>query len=127
MKEELLTKRIGRKFNHIFVTIEVTGEDGILNSTPIIQKLEPYLGKADKPDRKCVFDREEYLKYKSLEKEHCDKLKNIGDSFLTKSKEREQTSNVVEFETAIPHVADKVTLNKVFKGTRFERIKGQSN
>ena len=58
----------GRKFNHIFVTIEVTGEDGILNSTPIIQKLESYLGKADK-----------------------------------------------------------VTLNKVFKGTRFERIKGQPN
>lgn len=117
----------GKKFNHIFVTIEVTGEDGILSSTPIIQKLEPYLGKADRPSRKCVFEKEEYLKYKSLEKEYCGKLKNLGDLFLPVSKQRKPTPNVVNFETVIPHVADKVTLNKAFKGTRFERIKGQPN
>lgn len=117
----------GKKFNHIFVTIEVTGEDGILNSTPVIQQLEQYLGKADKLDRKCTFCKEEYLKYKDLEKFHCDRLKNLGDSFLPESKEREYTPGVVNIEAAIPYVADKATLNKVFKGTRFERIKGQPN
>lgn len=117
----------GRKFNHIFVTIEVTAEDGILNSTPIIQKLEPYLGKAEKPNRKCVFDREEYLKYKDLEKAHRDRLKELGDSFLPKQKKMAAMSDLLQFDTPIPHVADKVTLNKAFKGTRFERIKGQPN
>lgn len=110
----------GKKYNNICITIEVTGKDTIMDSVPIIQKLEPYTGKFYAFGRECVFDKEEYFKNKNLIEKHSEKIKELGDSFMPESNFGKQL-----LRQAVTHVADKFILNKVFKGTRFERIKGQ--
>lgn len=117
----------GKKNNTICITIEVTGEDGILDSLPIIQKLEPYIGKFYSFVRECTFERKEYLKNRKLQEKHCEIIKEIGDVVMPESHFQERLSRAIGSDTVIPHVADKFTLNKVFKGTRFEREKGQPN
>ncbi len=117
----------GKKNNFICVTIEVTGKEGILDSVPIIQRLEAYIGKHYDFGRVCTFEREEYQKNKALEKKHREKLKELGNMFMPESNLAERLSKNLYSDITIPHVADKVTLDKVFKGTRFERVKGQPN
>lgn len=117
----------GKKTNSIEVTIEVTGEDGILDSTRIIKKLEPYLGTYDGFSRLCTFEREEYQADKELEQKHNVKIKELGDSFLPENNWAECQSGDMYSDTKIPNVANKATLDKVFQGTRFKRVKGQPN
>ncbi len=117
----------GKKRNRISVTIEVTGEAGTLDSISIVNKLEPYLGTYNGFERLCTFDREEYQTYKELEKKHCEKVKELGNSFLPESNLAQRLRRNMFDDTTIPNVANKVTLDKVFKETRFKREKGQPN
>lgn len=117
----------GKKRNFISVTIEATSKNGILDSTQIIKKLEAYLGENEGFGRVCTFEREEYYKNKELEKKHSEKIKELGNSFLPESYYKERLSRNMNSNIKIPHVADKTTLNKIFKGTRFERVKIQPN
>lgn len=113
----------GRKYNRISVTIEVTDADGIRDSKAIIDKLTPYLGEGGGMSRECAFEKEEYILYMEFEKAHCKRLKEIGDSMLPVPRNMKS----VAYTTKLEHVADKAVVNKAFKGTGFERVKGQPN
>lgn len=117
----------GKKNNRICVTIEVTKEDGIWDSTSIIKKLESYLGTYDGFERVCTFDKEEFHKNMKLCELHGEKLQKLGDAFMPESEYVQRVRRQTYDDPKIPHVADKVTCNKIFKGTRFERVKGQPN
>ena len=113
----------GKKENNIHITIDVTDDNGIRDSKEIIKKLEPYLGKDYSIQRKCVFDKNEYIKFNNLEQVHYMKLKEIGDSILPNSR----NMNEVDYKIPLQHIADKATINEAFKGTSFKREKGQIN
>lgn len=117
----------GKKINNIEVTVEVTKDDGIRDSSIVLKRLEPYIGTYTGFERTCTFNKEEYQKFRELENNHSEKIKVIGNSFLPESNYMELLKKHMNDYIQIPHVADKTTLNKVFKGSRFERIKGQPN
>lgn len=113
----------GKKYNRIYVTIEVTAEGNPRISRETVGKLSPYLGEPLSVERKCVFPQDERDRLRKREEEHSEKILAMGMSALP-------PVNVSAFgnsDIKIPHVADKPTLNKAFKGTGFERKKTPSN
>ena len=114
----------GKKYNTICVTVEVTAPDGIRDSRPVIEKLEPWLGQPFKQERECDFDRETFTKLKELCALHSEALKQTEASMLPESP---HTIRDVRFSPKLNHVADKYLTEKAFKGTGFTRDKGQPN
>lgn len=113
----------GKKYNHIYVTIEVTDENKPRSSKEIIDKLSPYLGEPLSARRKCVFPDEKLDKLKKYEKDHSEKVYAMGNSALPPVNK----SAFGNRDVKIPHVADKPTLNKAFKGTGFKYQKTSTN
>lgn len=114
----------GKKMNRIEVTIEVTDENGIRDTAPVLRKLEPYLGTYLSFERSCTFDEEEYRRLKQAEIKNCEKLQQLSDEYMPKAK---ALSEIPKDIPMLSHVADSATLNKAFKGTRFKKVKGQPN
>lgn len=114
----------GKKVNRIEVTIEVTGENGIRDAAPLMRKLAPYLGTCSHFERSCTFDEEEYHRLNQAEKRNYEKLQQLCDEYMPKAK---ALSEIPQDIPMFSHVADRATLNKVFMGTRFKRVKGQPN
>ncbi|MBQ8953765.1 MAG: hypothetical protein IJ048_06585 [Clostridia bacterium] len=120
----------GKKRNTIIVTIEVTSSDGIRSSRPVIEKLEPWLGKPyrtafsnDTVWRQYAFARDEFARQKALCILHSKALDQAGESMLPKSPHT--IGNLPDKK--LEHVADKYATEKAFKGTGFTRVKGQPN
>ncbi len=114
----------GKKRNSVSVTIEVTSSDGIRDSGPVIEKLEPWLGKAGKPYRECTFDKDEFARQKELCALHSEALEQAGRSMLPDTPKNDKS---IYPEKKLNHVADKYSTEKAFKGTGFTRVKGQPN
>lgn len=116
----------GKKYNRIYVTVEVTNGNEPRSSKEIIARLIPYLGEPVNTARKCIFAREELEGFNKLKELHREKLSELAKEALptAKCKKHAYPSNSL---TVIPHVADKFTLDKAFKGTGFERQKGTPN
>lgn len=112
----------GKKFSHVYVTIDVTDADKPRSSREIAEKLAPYLGEPLEKSRKCVFPREELDRLKDREKLCSQRLDELAKAAVPAPRKRSSRS-----DEKIPHVADKFTLNKAFKGTGFERQKGTPN
>lgn len=111
----------GRKFNNISVTVEVTAEGEPRDSGVIIKRLAPYLGEPLEKKRECVLSPEEFEKYNKLSRIYSKRLKELCESNMPVSK------NCKYGDEKIPHVADRYTLDKAFKGTGFTRQKGNPN
>lgn len=111
----------GKKFNHIYVTVEVTADGEPRDSGAIFKKLAPYLGEPLEKKRECVLSPEEFEKYNKLNEIYMERLKKLCESDMPASK------GCIYSKEIIPHVADKFTLDKAFKGTGFTRQKGTPN
>lgn len=113
----------GKKYNIVSVCIEVTDIDEPRNSRAVIEKLIPYLSEPSKFERKCNFPSEETSRFKASEIAECERLAQLAESSLPVSKPH----TVPQPDPKPPHIADKFTLEKAFKGTGFTRQKGQPN
>ncbi len=120
----------GRKRNTIIVTIEVTSSDGIRASRPVIEKLEPWLGKPyrtaisnDTVWRQYTFAKDEFARQKALCLLHDKALERAGELALPKSPHT--IGNIPDKK--LEHVADRYATEKAFKDTGFTRVKGQPN
>lgn len=107
----------GKKYNHIFVTIDVTADPEPRNSREIIERLIPYLGEPSGAGRECVFDKDTFERNKALCAVHYKRLKEYMTAELPVAKR-------LLSDNGISHVADKPTITKAFKGTGFKRDKG---
>ncbi len=123
----------GLKKNRVAVTIEVTAKDGIKDSRSVIEKLEPYFGKETEFVRECAFSKEEYDKNREIEKLLTEKFKKHGDSLLPKFpprrhfKKSDDGIDIWFSPPILPDVANKKTTEKVFKNSKYKRVKGQPN
>ncbi len=111
----------GLKYNHVSVCIETTAASEPRDSSTILEKLIPYLGKPISTDRTCVFSKEEHQKYNVLTKKHSEYLKILMNKTLPNPKKYSLTMN---YSAPIPHLADIPTLKKAFAGTGFTHKKG---
>lgn len=120
----------GRKYNGVSVCIEVTDKDEPRNSRAVIEKLIPYLGEPRRFVRKCTFPSEETSRFKASETAERKRLAQLAESSLPASKPHKPWADphvMPQPDPKLPHVADKFTLEKAFKGTGFTRKKGQPN
>lgn len=118
----------GRKYNIVVVCIEVTGELEPRSSKEIVSRLVPYLGEPRRSERECIFPQEELTRLWSLGKSHRELLDQTVKDVLPEPKHMVlEDPYVVPYIPEIPHVADKATLNRVFKGSVFKRGKGTGN
>ena len=113
----------GIKHNNVAVSIEITDGDAIRDSKPVIEKLKPYFGEPQNMVRSCTFSKEESERNRKQEKEACKALAQKALSYLP------QPGNMgaIQFDKDLGRVADKKETDAAFKGTGFERVKGQPN
>lgn len=105
----------GNKYNMIYVSVNATTENEPRNTTGIIDKLEPYLGKFEYKVRDCCFSREENELFKKRSFE-CEKhLRHMMEEF-------QQGRGKPDYKTDvpfIPNLADKKKIKEAFKNTDF--------
>ncbi|MCM1090508.1 MAG: hypothetical protein NC092_06980 [Butyrivibrio sp.] len=111
----------GLKYNGISVCIETTCDPEPRDSSAIIEKLIPYLGKPVSSGTKCVFSREEYKRYNELLEEHSEYIHNYLRNALPDAQKYPFSSY---YPAPIPHLADIPTMKKAFAGTDFTHKKG---
>ncbi len=111
----------GLKYNRVSVCIETTAVPEPRDSSTVIEKLIPYLGKPYWSRTHCVFSKEESLRNKELSGKHSEYIKNLIKNTLPNPEKYPYTMN----DTApIPHLADIPTMKKAFAGTGFMQKKG---
>lgn len=112
----------GLKRNEVSVCIETTAASEPRDSSAILEKLIPYLGKPVETNRTCVFSKEECQKYDDLPyKQHSKYLKGFMENILPIPKKRPYIARSLP---PIPHLADITTMKKAFAGTGFTHKKG---
>lgn len=111
----------GLKYNNISVCIETTADPEPRDSTAVIEKLIPYLGKPVRSRTDCVFSKEDFSRYRELSIKHSEYLRNLLTSTLPNPKDYPYPS---EHIPPIPHLADLLTMKKAFAGTGFTHKKG---
>ena len=109
------------KYNNISVCIETTADPEPRDSTAVIEKLIPYLGKPVRSRTDCVFSKEDFRRYRELSRKHSEYLRNLITSTLPNPKDYPYPS---EHIPPIPHLADLPTMKKAFAGTGFTHKKG---
>lgn len=120
----------GRKYNIVSVCIEVTDKERPRNSKTVIEGLMPYFGEPYLSRRKCVFSMEETERFRKIETEERGHLTALAEEKLPMPRSHKPWSDpqiVPAPDPKLPHVADRFTLEKAFKGTGFARQKGQPN
>lgn len=111
----------GLKYNSISVCIEISCDPEPRDSSVIIEKLIPYLGKPVGSCTKCVFSKEESKRYNELLEKHSEYIQNDMRNALPNAKRYFLTLN---YPAPIPHLADIPTMKKAFAGTNFTHKKG---
>ena len=111
----------GLKYNSISVCIETTCAPEPRDSSAVIEKLIPYLGKPVGASTKCVFSKEESGRYHELSEKHSESIQSFMKSTLPDTKKYPFTPN---YTAPIPHLADIPTMKKAFSGTDFTHKKG---
>lgn len=111
----------GLKYNSISVCIETTCAPEPHDSSAVIEKLIPYLGKPVGASTKCVFSKEESGRYHELSEKHSESIQSFMKSTLPDTKKYPFTPN---YTAPIPHLADIPTMKKAFAGTDFTHKKG---
>ncbi|MGN0650841.1 MAG: hypothetical protein ACI4KM_10420 [Oscillospiraceae bacterium] len=111
----------GLKYNNISVCIETTADPEPRDSSAVIEKLIPYLGKPVRSSTDCVFSKEDFSRYRELSIKHSEYLQNLIKSTLPNPKDYPYPS---EHIPPIPHLADLPTMKKAFAGTGFTHKKG---
>lgn len=114
----------GLKRNQVSVCIETTAAPEPRDSSPIIEKLIPYLGKPVSSYRNCVFSKEEQQKYDDLAEKHSEYLSSFMENILPTP---EKCQYIARTLPPIPHLADIPTMKKAFAGTGFTHKKGNPN
>lgn len=119
-----------KKGTDVCVCIEITNEEQAHRSVKIIEKLVPYLGEPYYHYRRSVFTEEEAKRLKDVKAEERKQLTEFMQNALPVPREPKpwsQPNIMPPPDPKLPHVADSYTLNKAFKGTGFEKEKGQPN
>lgn len=99
---------------HIIVIIEATTNDIPRDTTDIVQKLEPYLGKPKSKNRICKLSKNENI----FNINDVDKCWNIYKDKLQDSFNEERKNSL--YECTISNLIDKKKLKKAFSNTHFE-------
>ena len=102
----------GNKMNYLSVSIESTTDGIPKDTTDIINKLEPYLGKPIRKSQKCMYNNEESKNFYKSAIECSKMVEESMDEFYPKRFE----SPYAEF---IPKLADLSKIKKAFKDTDF--------
>lgn len=111
----------GLKCVRVSVCIETTADPVPRDDSAVIEKLIPYLGKPTAPITKCVFSREEHLRYKELSQKHSEYLHDLMKNTLPTPIRYPYSP---EYIPPVPHLADIPTMKKAFAGTGFTHKKG---
>ena len=118
----------GLKRTNVSICIDVTDGAGIRSSKPVIDRLIPFLGEPYYQARTCLVPKEELEARKEKLKVHRPALEQLARDMLPPSILEQQAANLKPYDgyggNLVLHVADKITMNKAFKGTGFEREKG---
>ena len=113
----------GNKTNTLWVRVEATAEGEPRDTTDIIEKLTPYLGKPQGHERRCFYTQQEYDHFSELSNRFSSELEEIFAAEVSKG---DLVFTDIMGDPMVKDLCGKRTVERIFKSSGIDAYFGSS-